>query len=194
MNLHKHPTRALAGVVLAAACAGASAGLVGDTVALWTTPQLTGEPTLDAFAIVTDPGVEFAQDIAGTLIYTLDLDATSVRLDSYANWHSPWFNSGFAPSSIEIRGMDFGPGLSITGVEVSYSTNIGRHDSAPDDLPFFSADNISFIGDTVRISYGGHEFFDGSWVQIDLIVTPAPAGLGVLAGAGLLASRRRRTA
>lgn len=171
--------------------AAADAGIVGDTVSLWRTAQLTGETTLDSFAIVTHPGHEFSTTIINT-IYTVDIGPNFVRLDTLSGWFSPWFNTGFAPSSIEIRDMDFGPGLWITGVEVSYSSNIVKHASAPADLPFFSADNISFNADTVRLTFGGHEFFEGSWVHINLIVTPSPAGLGVLAGAGLLACRRRR--
>ncbi len=192
MNLHKNHNYTLASLVLGAAAANASAGLIGDTVAMWHTPQLTGESSLRGFAVVADPGIEFSTELSGDVLYTLDLDATSIRLDTVNYWYSPWFNSGHAPSSIEIRGMDFGPGLSITGLDVTFSPRIRQNDSAPGDLPAFSADNIVFSGDTVRINYGGFEFFEGSWIQIDMIVTPAPAGVGVLAGAGLLACRRRR--
>jgi hypothetical protein len=191
MKFRPHHTTLLLSVLAGLTSATAHAGIVGDTVSMWRTPQLTGEATLDSFAIVTHPGHEFSTTIINT-IYTVDIGPNFVRLDTLSGWHSPWFNTGFAPSSIEIRGMDFGPGLWITGVEVSYSSNIVKHYSAPADLPFFSADNISFNADTVRITFGGHEFFDGSWVHINLIVTPSPAGLGVLAGAGLLACRRRR--
>jgi hypothetical protein len=192
MKIRPHHTALLLSALAGLTSATSHAGIVGDTVSMWRTPQLTGEPTLDSFAIVTHPGHEFSSTIGNTVLYTVDIGPNFVRLDSFSNWHSPWFNTGFAPSSIEIRDMDFGPGLWITGVEVSYSSNIVKHNSAPADLPFFSADNISFNADTVRITYGGHEFFDGSWVHINLIVTPSPAGLGVLAGAGLLACRRRR--
>lgn len=182
----------LMGGLLALVGSGASGGLVGDTVSLWRTPQLTGDTTLDSFAIVTDPGYEFESAIGNNTLYTVDLGPTSIRLDSHSSWFSPWFNTGHAPSSIELRDLDFGPGLAITGVAVSFSSGIGFDDFAPDDLPAFSADNVEFNADTVRILYGGHTFEAGSWIQIDLIVTPAPASAGLLGVAGLVGGRRRR--
>lgn len=193
MSVHSTTTIA-ALTTLGLVATGSSASLVGDTVALWATPQLNGTPYLDSFALVVDPGHEFEVGIANTTIYTIDLGPYSMRLDSLSSWYSPWFNSGFAPSSTEVRGMNFGPGQIITGVNVSFSSTIARHGSSPLDLPEFSADNVTFNADTVRISYGGYAFVEGSFIQIDLIVTPAPGAAGLLAGLGMLAGRRRRTA
>jgi hypothetical protein len=169
--------------------------LVGDTVQYWTHAQFNGVPTLDSFAIVGTPNHEFSQEIIG-VISTVNIEATSIRLDSL-QWHySPYFNTGFDPTYFEIRDLDFAgePQRQIVGVNVSFSSLIGVHEDTPNFWPAFSANNVTFTGDSVRLSYGGYQFPAGSYVDIQLITAvPAPAsvaaGLMMVAGVGL---RRRR--
>lgn len=169
--------------------------LVGDTVSFWQVAQLNGESTLDSLAIVTSPLHEFAWVFDGAPIYTWNVEATSIRLDSRFTFYSPYFNSGFAPSSHEIRDLDFvgEPDRFITGVSVTFSDQISVHDSAPIDWPSFSASNVTFTADSVRISMGGYRFPRDSFVQIDLITAvPTPGSMALLAMMGVLGARRRR--
>lgn len=185
--------------VLAAASGVATAGgsLVGDTVEYWTHAQLNGQQQLREFGIVTDPGHEFTVDFFGTVWYTLDIGPNSLRLDTYEDWFSPWFNSGFPQTHLEIRDLDWSgaPGTTIVDVIVTYSsTGITHEPGAPDDLPAFSAANVSFTADSVRIVVGGYAFAPGSWVNIEFVTVPGPGAAGVLGASGLLAARRRRRA
>lgn len=186
---------AIAGLAGMTAAASAQT-LVGDTVELWTHPQLTGIATFTGAAAVITPGHEFQSQIQQSVLYTLNVEALSIRLDSFSNWFSPYFNSGHAPSYIEIRDLDFigEPQRFISGVNVSFSTTITVDDGSPANWPDFSAANVSFTGDSVRISYGGYEFLPGDYVQIDLLTNvPAPsvAGLGLVGVAAAMRRRRR---
>lgn len=169
--------------------------LVGDTVSFWSVAQLNGESTLDSFAIVTSPLHEFAWAIDDAPIYTWNVEATSIRLDSWLTFQSPYFNSGFAPSSHEIRDLDFvgEPDRFITGVNVTFSDQISVHDSAPADWPSFSESNVTFSANSVRISIGGYRFPRDSFLQIDLITAvPTPGSMAIFATMGVLGVRRRR--
>lgn len=184
-------------ISMVASAAGSAGGqtLVGDTVSFWRTAQLNGESTLDGFAIVTSPLHEFGWVLDGTPIYTWNVEATSIRLDARSTFYSPYFNSGFSPSSHEIRDLDFvgEPGRFIAGVNVTFSDQISVHDSAPANWPGFSASNVTFTADSVRISMGGYRFPRDSFVQIDLITAvPTPGGVALLATMGVLGLRRRR--
>jgi hypothetical protein len=191
---------AVAAAALTLSSAAASADLVGSTVSIWGAFQTTGQETLLTVAEVQDPGVEYLAFIGGDptapLAYSLDVGPTSIRMETSdqlnIGWFTPWIDSGFAPAWLEFRGLDFGPGLFIAGVNITFEGDILVHESAPADFPDISADNISFTAESVRISYGGYGFRTGSAIQIDLIVAPAPASLGLLAVAGLLGGRRRR--
>lgn len=188
-------------ILLAAACAmvagtGASAQtLVGDAVSWWSQPQLTGVVELRDIAVVTSPAHEFESVIFVDPISTINIEATSIRLDTHLNWYSPYFNSGFAPTYFEIRGLNFvgEPERYISGVEVSFATTIAVESGAPANWPNYSAANVSFTADSVRISIGGYEFVQGSYVHVNLLTSvPAPSAGVLLCMAGLVATRRRR--
>jgi hypothetical protein len=181
--------------VVAAVCGPALGGasLVGDTIEYWRHPQLTGETILDSFGIVTDPGHEFTVGGAGLVLFTIDVGVNSVRIDSVTDWHSPWFNTGFDPSWMEIRDLDWSvPGTTIVDVIVTFSPGISPESGAPDGMPAFSAANAWFTDDSVAISYGGYAFTAGSWVNVELVTIPAPGAGCVLATLAMLAGRRRR--
>ncbi len=188
-------------ILLAAACAmvaGASASaqtLVGDAVSWWSQPQLTGVVELRDIAVVTTPAHEFESVILVDPISTINVEATSIRLDSLSNWYSPYFNSGFEPTYFEIRGLNFvgEPERYISGVEVSFATTIAVESGSPANWPNYSAANVSFTANSVRISIGGYEFVEGSYVHVNLLTAvPAPGAVAVLGLAGLVATRRRR--
>lgn len=171
-----------------------AASIVGDQIEIWNTPQLNGVPTFEAAAEVVDPGVEYTATISSD-IYHVDLAASSILLTTEAAWFSPWFDSGNAPSSMEIRDINVPgqPGLAISGIDVFYSDNIVTDDSAPLGHPAFSAANVSFTPDSVRLEYGGYRFPEGSEVLVNLHFAPEPASLAVGAVAiACLAGRRRR--
>lgn len=188
-------------ILLAAACAmvaatGASAQtLVGDTVSWWSQPQLTGVAELRDIAVVTTPAHEFESVIIVDPVSTINVEATSIRLDALSNWYSPYFDTGFAPSYFEIRGLNFvgEPERYISGVEVSFATTISVESGSPANWPNYSAANVSFTADSVRISIGGYEFVQGSYVQVNLLTAvPAPGAAAVFGLAGLVTTRRRR--
>jgi len=78
----------------------------------------------------------------------------------------------------------------IGAIDVSFR-GVGIEDFSPDDFADFSADNVQFGDDWVRIEYGGYAFIDGSFVEIDLTFVPAPGGVALF-GAGCLCVMRRR--
>lgn len=171
----------------------AQASLVGDTILRVSQPQLTGVVGDPTFAIVQDPGVEYIEEIIGTPLLNVDVGPDYIRLNSLSSWNSPWFDSGFDPSYYEFRDLDWvgDPDAFIGGVEVDFSRTITPEDFAPMDYPDFSAANVTFNADTVRLSFGGYQFPEGSFVHIQLIKVPAPTTLGVMA-CGVLACARRR--
>jgi hypothetical protein len=169
--------------------------IVGDTVRFWQHSQATGTSVLVGAAVVTSPDHEYATMIDSTTLFRINVEAMSIRLESMVSWNSPYFNSGHSPSSIEIRDLDFvgEPHRFITGVSVSYSSPIGFEQNAPSGYPSFSADNISFTADSVRISYGGYEFPAGSFIHINLITAiPTPGATAALGLGALVAARRQR--
>ena len=168
--------------------------LVGDTVELWAHPQSNGNLNMVGSSLVVSPGFEFEQVIINP-ISTFNIEATSIRFDAVDDFYGPYFNSGFDPTYYEIRDLDFigEPDRHIVGVNVSFATTIGIHEDTPMGWPQFSAANVTFTADSVRLSIGGYEFPTGSWVEIELITAvPAPAALGVIAIGGLFSGRRRR--
>ncbi len=190
--------RALCAIGLLACASHAHAGpsLVGDTVQLWSHGQSNGIPEFDAFGIVQDPGHEFTFELLGSLLFTLDVGPDSIRLDTGTEWFSPWFNTGFGQTYQEIRDLDWSgpPGTYIVDVIVTYSSNIVVESGAPDDLPEFSAGNVSFTADSVRIITGGYRFLPGSFVHVELVTAPGPGTAVALGVFGVLSARRRRSA
>lgn len=185
----------VAGILSAGICGTASAQtLVGDTVEFWVQPQLTGIATLDSSAVVVTPGFEFSTEILGETISTLNIEATSIRLDAIRSFNSPYFNTGFDPTYFEIRDLNFvgEPGRYISGVDVSFSRAIGVNQGSPPDWPDFSSDNVTFTADSVRISIGGYDFPEGTFVLVNLITVPAPSAVGLLGMGGFVAMGRRR--
>jgi hypothetical protein len=183
-------------ILLALAAPAAAQTLVGDTVQWWRHPQSTGVVSFDSSALVVTPAHEFQTVIIQpNLTSTINIEATSIRLDSITSFYSPYFNTGFDPTYFEIRDLDFvgEPQRYIAGVNVSYSTTISVEPGAPINWPNFSAANVTFTADSVRLSIGGYEFPAGSFVHVNLITAvPAPSAAVLLGLAGAVASRRRR--
>ena len=179
----------LAGVALPA-----GASLIGDEVEIWSRAQLNGNLTFRGDAVVTDPGVEYSLMISQNVNYTVDIDADSIRLETFFPWNSPWFNSGLAPTALEIRDLDFvgDPERTIGAVSASFGGEITVDDFSPENFPAFSADNIEFGDEWVRIVYGGYAFASGSFIDINLTFVPAPGTAALFGVAGLGAARRRR--
>jgi hypothetical protein len=187
--------RTLSVAIIAGAASSASATptLVGDTIQRVQYAQSSGNFTPTEFAVVADPGVEYIDsfDFAGEY-RRFDLGPTSIRMDNTSTWFSPWFGTGNLPTYVEFRDLDFSePGVTIGGVNVTWGGVIFVEDDAPLNYPAFGPDAVVFNADTVRLYTGPYQFEAGSWVQIDLILVPAP-GSAVLAGVGLLAAARRR--
>ncbi|WP_145249491.1 PEP-CTERM sorting domain-containing protein [Aeoliella mucimassa] len=172
----------------------AAPSMVGDYVDLYHFPQYTGVENYSTTVEVVDPGVEYITDLS---LYTLDLSETTIQLTSLSDWYSPYFNTGNDPSKLIIRDIDI-PGysdLSIGSIAVDFSRDITPEDDAPMDWPEFSADNISFSGHEVTISYGGYSFPEDSYVTIDLTFVPEPGTVtlllaGCLGAAGFWRYRR----
>jgi hypothetical protein len=184
-----------ASAVFIAAPFAAAQSIVGDTIDVWGVAQSNGSEYLHASVQVVDPGVEFTQSIIGD-IYDLDFGPSTITLNNIDDWYSPWFNSGHPPTRMEFRGIDVPgmPGLSIGGISVLFSDTIVPEDDAPVGYPAFSADNVTFTGDSVAIEIGPYKFPEGSRIQIDVTFVPEPTS-AVLLGGGLIAGAlfRRRT-
>lgn len=167
----------------------AAQSIVGDTVDIYSVAQSSGTEFLADTVQVVDPGVEYTAMIVNTDIYDLDIGPASIVLNSLDDWFSPWFNSGFSPSSLQVRDIDVPgmPGLTIGGVSVIYSETIVPEDNAPLNYPAFSADNVTFTADSVMLQIGPYSFPTGSRVQIDLTFVPEPATASLF-GCGLLSA------
>lgn len=182
-----------AGLALAGSAWG-SASLVGDLITRVSYAQASGEIVTTDFAQVSDPGLEYVDSFpfAGGTYRTFDIGPASIRMDNLATWFSPWFDTGNLPTYVEFRDLDFDqPGMSITGVTVTWGGTIFVEDDAPNGYAPFGAQAVIFNADTVRLYTGPYQFEAGSWVQIDLIVTPAPSA-ALLGGLGALVAGRRR--
>lgn len=182
-----------AGLALAGSAFG-SASLVGDTILRVQYGQSSGEVVDPQFAVVSDPGVEYidSHPFAGGEYRRFNVGPTSIRMETTSTWFSPWFDTGNLPTYVEFRDLDFNePGLFIAGVTVTWGGTIFAEDDAPLNYPAFGAQTVIFNADTVRLYTGPYQFEAGSWVQIDLIVTPAPS-VALLGGLGALVATRRR--
>ncbi len=181
-------------ICAASASLPASGQLIGDTVEIWGRAQLNGSETLRDTVMVVDPGFEYFVTISQDLNYTLDIGADSITLETFSPWFSPWFNSGHEPTALEIRGLDFvgDPSMVIGGVSVMISGVIEPEDNAPMGYAAFSADNVEFGDDWVRIITGPYVFESGSVVQIDLTFVPAPSALALFGLGSVCTVRRRR--
>lgn len=159
--------------------ANANPSMLGDTVDLYSTPQLTGvEGYRDSFVVV-NPDVEYTTELE---LYDLQLSDTTILLDSQKDWFSPYFNSGFDPSSITLKSLDIpgSPGLRIGSIDVDHSREIVRHENTPEPWPDFSPANVTFGDHEVDISYGGYSFPEGSQVLVTLYFVPEPGGVAMM--------------
>ncbi len=176
-----------------------AASIVGDTVEIWGVAQSSGTESLQDTVQVVDPGVEYTATIIGD-IYDLNIGPASISLISLDDWYSPWFNSGFPPSALEVRDIDVPgmPGLSIGGVSVIYSDTIVPEQNAPLNYPAFSAADVTFTAHSVILQIGPYSFPTGSRVEIDLMFVPEPGTASLcicgLLSAVLLVRRRSRAA
>ena len=175
-----------------------AASIVGDSVELWGVAQSTGTEYFYDTVVVIDPGVEYSSMILNNTIYDLNIGPASISLESLDDWFSPWFNSGFPPTTLEIRGIDVPgmPELVVGGVSVIFSDTIVPEDGAPLNYPAFSAANVTFTDHTVVLQTGPYSFPTGSRVQIDLVFVPEPGTASLLAcgllSAAVLIERRKR--
>ncbi len=174
-----------------------AASIVGDTVEIWGVAQSSGGEFLNDTVQVVDPGIEYTATIVNNDIYDLNIGPASIVLNTLDDWYSPWFNSGFSPSTLEIRDIDVPgmPGLSIGGVSVIFSDTIVPEPGAPMNYPAFSAADVTFTAHSVILQIGPYSFPTGSRVEIDLTFVPEP-GTASLCVCGLLTAVvlfRRRT-
>jgi hypothetical protein len=174
----------------------AAPSIVGDTVQIWTVAQLTGDESLQDAVVVVDPGIEYTSTILVTDIYDVNLGPTSIALNTLSDWYSPWFDSGFPPTSLQFRDIDVPgmPWLFIGDVSVIHSDTIVPEPQAPPAYPAFSASNVTFTPDSVSLQIGPYSFPVGSRVQIDLTFVPEPVSALLLATAvlGAIALRPRK--
>lgn len=188
------------GAAIGAATTARAASIVGDTVDIYGVAQSNGGEFLHDTVVVVDPGIEFSQIILIDPIYNLDIGPSSISLESLADWYSPWFNSGFPATTLEIRDIDVPgmPNLVIGGVSVIFSDTIVPEQNAPLNYPAFSAANVSFTDHSVILQTGPYSFPTGSRVLIDIVFVPEPGTISLLAcgafGAVLLVRRKRRAA
>ncbi len=172
------------------------ASIVGDTVDIWGVAQSSGAEFLYDTVQVVDPGVEYTATIVGD-IYDLNLGPESITLITLDDWYSPWFNSGFPPTTLEIRGIDVPgmPQLTIGSVDVLFSDTIVPEPGAPLNYPAFSAANVTFTDHSVIMQIGPYSFPVGARLQVDLHFVPEPgtASLLVCGLLGLAVLIRRRT-
>ncbi len=173
-----------------------AASIVGDTVEIWGVAQSNGGETLRDTVVVVDPGIEYTATIVQTDIYNLDIGPSSIVLDTLSGWFSPWFNSGFPETTLEVRDIDVPgmPGLVIGGVSMIFSDTIVPEAGAPLNYPAFSSSNVSFTDHSVILQTGPYSFPTGSRVQIDITFVPEPgtATLLVFGGFGAALIVRRR--
>lgn len=182
-------------MVLTAGRTYAAPSIVGDTVEIWSVAQSNGNENLQDTVQVVDPGVEYTSTIINNDIYELNIGSTSILLNTLSDWYSPWFNSGFPPTTLEIRDIDVPgmPGLTIGGVSVIFSDTIVPEPNAPLGYPAFSAANVTFDAHSVALQTGPYSFPTGSRVQIDLTFVPEPGTAGLLVcGLPLALARVRR--
>ncbi len=197
--LRLNPARLALCTATLAALAGtgraeAAASLVGDTIQRVSQPQLTGVVGDPQFAVVQDPGFEYIDSFQFSGDFRrIDIGPDYIRMENLSSWFSPWFNSGFAPTYVEFRDLDFDvPGVVIGGVQVSWSSTIGLEDNAPIGYPLFGAHAVTWNADTIRLQIGPYSFPEGSFVHIQILTIPAPGAGAVALAGGLLALRRRR--
>jgi hypothetical protein len=166
--------------------------IVGDSIDIWGVAQLNAVETYRDTIIVTDPGVEYTAAIVND-IYTLDFGPTSVVLTTINPWYSPWFNSGNPPSALELRGINVPgePNLIIGSIDVRITDNIVPEENAPANYPDFSANNVTFGDDFLRIETGPYSFPENSTVLISMNFVPEPS-TGLLTFAACLPPLLRR--
>lgn len=173
----------------------AALSIVGDTVEIWGTAQLNGSETLRATVVVADPEIEYTSKIIND-IFTIDLGISTIELVTLSAWYSPWFDSGNPPTAQEFRGIQVpaNPGLIIGSVDVRFSDSIVPHDSAPVGYPAFSANNVSFGDDFVRLTTGPYLFPENSRVLITMNFIPEPSSVMLAIGTGgFMLLRRKRS-
>lgn len=184
---------------LGTAAPAVAASIVGDSIEIWSEAQLSDTETYKDTVVVIDPGIEYTQSISSD-IYHLDFGPSSIELNTLSAWFSPYFNTENDPSSMILRDIDVPgePGLAIGAIDVDFTRGISVDDSAPDGYPEFSAENVTYTGDSVRIEYGGYRFAEGSRLTIGLefvsreVPEPATAGLAGLGAIAAMVGRLRR--
>ncbi len=96
---------------------------------------------------------------------------------------------------MEFRGINVPgePNLIIGSIDVRFTGDIAPEDNAPANYPDFSADNVTFGDDFLRIETGPYRFPENSTILISMTFVPEPStGLLFLAAVIPFLLRRQR--
>jgi hypothetical protein len=184
-------------LVLPVFVASANAAIIGDTVQY---QRVFGSAIVASqSATVVTPFAEFSE-IGGQIQMNVEADyllfSSTVSFARFNTASPPPFNA--IEQYIEVTDIDWigEPTRSITGVVVSFGGSIVPQGGNA----AFSASDVTFTGDSVRIYVGGQNFSAGSFIRVNLVTestaaVPETASLAIWSGlgiAGLIAARRRK--
>jgi PEP-CTERM motif len=175
----------IAAAMLALGSQSASASLIGDTATYQRI--FDGSPFSNSTALITASSPDFVEASGGM---AADADAFSVSFRSTSPFGSN-FGVGSPTQFLLFSDLDFvgEPTRFITGIDVVISGSITPNGLG--SLDPFSASNVSFTADSVKIIVGGYRFSSGASITVNLLTNldnaaiPEPGTLALLA-AGLL--------
>ncbi|WP_245306199.1 VPLPA-CTERM sorting domain-containing protein [Roseovarius aestuariivivens] len=169
-----------------AASGAQAATLQGDTVSCGIVS--TGPWSCSTSTALVGMGSEFTLQFFGNDLFSVDIAASSIRLD----FVSGSLGAG-AGELLTFSDLDFTPASNIVGIGNFQTTALFG----------VQASDVSFTADSVSFDFNGTDWRNGQFVSFDLVtaqtgVVPLPAGLPLLlaglGGLGLLARRKRKAA